>query len=416
MRVIAIAVLTLLWVESAHAQNACGKAGLTLPAGFCATVFADHVEGARHMVVAPNGDVFVATTNSRAGRGGIVALRDTTGDGVADVRVKFGANGGSGIALRATSLYFATNDAVLRYTLPRGNLLAITAVDTIVRGLPTGGHSAKTIALGHASDLFVNIGSQTNSCQSADRAPGVAGADPCTELATRAGIWRFDASRKQQTQRDGKRYATGLRNVVALTVGPDGLPYGLQHGRDQLSQNWGKYFTPAESADKPAEIFVRMQDGDDYGWPYCFYDREQQRHVLAPEYGGDGKQQGRCANVKQPVAAFPGHWAPEAVLFYQGSMFPQAYRDGVFISFHGSWNRAPLPQAGYSVVYLALEGRPAEYQTFADGFVSTTGSLPGSAEHRPMGLAVAPDGALYIGDDTGGRIWRVTFCRTCAQP
>lgn len=394
----------------ANTQQRCDTAGLKLPAGFCATVFADGVSGARHMLVAPNGDLFVATTNGRGRRGGVVALRDTTGDGKADIRVSFGENGGSGIAVRGEKLYFATNDAVLRYTLPVGNLLARTAVDTIVRGLPTGGHTAKTIALGNGRDLFVNIGSNTNSCQERDREAGVKGADPCTELETRAGIWRFDATRKNQTQRDGRRYATGLRNTVALAFGSDGMLYGLQHGRDQLSQNWGKHFTDAQSAEKPAEIFVRIQNGDDYGWPYCFYDGEQHRHVLAPEYGGDGKEQGRCANVKQPLVAFPGHWAPEAVAFYRGNAFPAEYRDGAFISFHGSWNRAPLPQAGFRVVFLPMtHGQPGAFRTFADGFVGATASLPGGAEHRPMGLAVSPDGVLYIGDDTGGRIWRITY-------
>jgi len=410
MRFILAVTATLFAASSGHAQQACDNAGLKLPRGFCATIFADAVGGARHITVAPNGDVFVATTNERGSRGGVVALRDTTGDGKADMRVKFGENGGSGIALRGTTLYFATNDAVLRYTLPAGNLLAHTTVDTIVRGLPNGGHSAKTIALGKDADLFVNVGSRTNSCQPRDRAAGVAGQDPCIELETRAGIWRFDANRKNQTQQDGVHYTTGLRNTVALTVGPDGVLYGMQHGRDQLSDNWGNFFTAAESAEKPAEIFVRMQQGDDYGWPYCFYDREQQKHVLAPEYGGDGKQQGRCASIKAPLAAFPGHWAPEAVVFYRGNMFPRPYRDGVFITFHGSWIAAPLPQAGYKVVFLPLtDGKPGEYQTFADGFVQSESGLPGSAEHRPMGIAVAPDGALYIGDDTRGRIWRITY-------
>jgi glucose/arabinose dehydrogenase len=383
---------------------------LKLPAGFCATVFANGVAGARHLVVAPNGDVFVAARNSRGGaRGGIVALRDTTGDGKADVQVKFGNNGGSGIALRGTDLYFATDNAVLRYTLPAANLLAHTKPDTIVRGLPAmGGHVAKTIALGSGDDLFVNIGSRTNSCQSQDRRPGLRGLDPCTELNSRAGIWRFNAAKRNQTQRDGQRFATGLRNVVAIATGPNGELYGVQHGRDQLFQNWRQHFTAEESAATPAEILVRIVDGDDYGWPYCFYDGAQKSHVLAPEYGGDGQKQGRCRNVKQPLAAYPAHWAPNGIVLYSGTQFPERYRGGAFIAFHGSWNRGPLPEAGNNVVFQRMtNGTPqGEFEVFAQGFAPPD-VPPRTAPHRATAVAIGPDGSLYISDDAGGRIWRV---------
>lgn len=393
-----------------QAQCDADNGGLKLASGFCAAVFADGVRGARHLVVAPSGDVFVAVRNSRdGGRGGIVALRDTTGDGKADVQVRFGDNGGTGIALRGTDLYFATDDAVLRYALPAGNLLAHTTPDTVVRGLPAmGGHVAKSIALGRGQDLFVNIGSRTNSCQSQDRQAGSPGHDPCTELASRAGIWRFDATRRNQTQSAGRRFATGLRNVVALATGPNGELYGLQHGRDQLLQNWGQKFTAEQSAENPAEILVRIADGDDYGWPYCFYDGAQKAHVLAPEYGGDGQEKGRCANIKQPLAAYPAHWAPNGLAFYSGTQFPQAYRGGAFIAFHGSWNRGPLPEGGNNVVFQRMtNGAPAgEFEVFAQGF-APPGVPPRTAPHRAMGLAIGPDGSLYISDDAGGRIWRV---------
>jgi glucose/arabinose dehydrogenase len=128
---------------------------------------------------------------------------------------------------------------------------------------------------------------------------------------------------------------------------------------------------------------------------------DQQRLVLAPEYGGRGRQTGRCATLKAPLLAFPGHWAPEALLFYAGTSFPAHYRGGAFISFHGSWDRYPLPQAGFRVVFVPMrDGRPAgPAETFASGLERTG--------HRPMGLAVGPDGSLYIGDDGGGKIWRV---------
>ncbi len=132
--------------------------------------------------------------------------------------------------------------------------------------------------------------------------------------------------------------------------------------------------------------------------------------MLAPEYGGDGKSVGRCAGATLPVIGFPGHWGPNGLLFYHGPMFPSRYRGGAFIAFHGSWNRSPMPQAGYKVVFVP--GPPAGfrpgYETFADGFAG--GDLdPGGATHRPAGLAQGPDGALYITDDQRGRVWRVTW-------
>lgn len=390
------------------AQAPCDNAGLKLPANFCATVFADSVAGARHIVVAPNGDVFVATRNSQNQRGGIVALRDTTRDGKADMRVKFGENGGNGIFLRGRTLWFATNDAVLRYTLPEGNLLAHTNPDTIVRDLPVGGHASKSIVVGRDNDLFMNIGSLSNACQVENRQPRSPGVDPCVELDTRAGIWRFSATEKNQRPTKDKRFATGLRNTNAITFAPDGRLYGVQHGRDNLGDNWG--FPDEQSAEKPAEILVRIESGDDYGWPYCYYDQDLNSHVLAPEYGGDGRKVGdRCDDADKPLVAFPGHWAPNGVVMYDGNQFPARYRRGFFVAFHGSWNRAPLPQAGYNVVFVPMpDGKPGAYEVFADGFAGET-VQPRGAAHRPVGVTVGPDGSLFVTDDTGGRIYRIFY-------
>ncbi|WP_349016994.1 c-type cytochrome [Bradyrhizobium sp. Arg237L] len=152
-------------------------------------------------------------------------------------------------------------------------------------------------------------------------------------------------------------------------------------------------------------------EGGDYGWPECYYDQDQKKLVLAPEYGGDGgKAVGACAAKLAPVAAFPSHWAPNAMLIYTGTQFPEPYRDGGFIAFHGSWNRAPREQAGYNVVFQPMaDGKAAgNYVVFADGFAGAHKD-PGRAAFRPSGLAMGPDGALYIGDDVHGRIWRITY-------
>jgi glucose/arabinose dehydrogenase len=382
-----------------------GQSGLQVADGFCAILVASDLRGARHLVVAPNGDVIVNLQGGRSGGGGATLLRDTDGDGKADVRESLGTPGGNGIALSGDRLYIATNDAVLAYRLAPGATSLGGGPDTIVSGLPNGGHAAKSIALGPDNALFVNIGSRTNSCQVQDRQNESPGNDPCTELETRAGIWRFDARRSGQHQQDGIRFATGLRNVVALYVNPaSGQLYGMQHGRDQLFQNWASVgYDEKESAELPSEEFVELNRGDDFGWPYCYHNRFLGHLVLAPEYGGDETRVGRCADKKEPLVAFPGHWAPNGLTFYNGTQFPAEYRGGAFIAFHGSWNRAPLPQEGFKVVFQPMNGgKPAgEYRTFIDGFRELS---PGG---RPVGLAVGPDGSLFVGDDTGGRIWRV---------
>lgn len=279
-----------------------------------------------------------------------------------------------------------------------------------MKGLPRGGHAAKTFAIGPDGRLYVNVGSgdgASNSCQVHDRQRNSPGVDPCPQLATRAGVWSFDAGRLGQTQADGIHYATGIRNGVAIAIQPgDGL-WVAQNGRDQLYDNWPQYFTAEQSAESPGEELFHVERGDDFGWPYCYYDMERKAKVLAPEYGGDGKKVGRCASKKGNVAAFPGHWAPVGILFYTGTQLPARYRDGVFLVFHGSWNRAPLPQAGFNVVFQPLrDGRPSgPYEIFVAGLLSADHPLT----HRPVGLAQAPDGSLYLSDDMGGRIWKISY-------
>ncbi|MGH7445533.1 MAG: PQQ-dependent sugar dehydrogenase [Longimicrobiales bacterium] len=393
--------------------------GLTLPAGFCALVVIDDAAAgearARHIAVAPNGDIFVAVqgrsdAETAAERGGIVALRDTNGDGKVDEQATFGPEGGTGLELRDGNLYFATNSAVLRYRMGDG-LEPVSGPDTLVYGLPDEhSHTAKSIALGPDGALFVNIGAPTNACQpiGQDRQAGVAGQDPCPQLETRGGVWRFDVNALRQTQADGERWATGIRNAVALAVNPaNDVLFAVQHGRDQL--NLWPGFTEEDNAVGPAEEMQWLAQGSDFGWPYCYFDTRLGKRVLNPEYGGDGQEVGRCAEKDTPLLTFPGHWAPNDIVFYMGEQFPPQYRGGAFIAFHGSWNRAPMPQAGYRVMFVPFAGeQPAgQSETFANGFAGENPTP--DAEHRPMGLAVGPDGSLYITDSNGGRVWRVMY-------
>ena len=393
-----------------------GNGGLTLPEGFCARVVAAEVGPARHLDVASNGDVFVAlrnTTGPDRSRipGGVVVLRDLDGDGRADKRHSWGENGGNEILLHGEYAYFATDDAVLRYPLAAGSVVPSGSPDTLVADLPADrNHRAKSLALGPGNSLFVNIGSPSNACQQEPRTAGSPGMDPCPQLETRAGIWRFDKNQIGQTQGDGVRFATGLRNTVALQVHPSGGLFGVIHGRDQLSAFWSEQYTASDNAEKPAEELVRIEEGDNFGWPYCYFDPISDTKVLAPEYGGDGESLGRCAEMKDPLVDFPAHWAPNDLHFYSGTQFPEAYRGGAFVAFHGSWNRAPEPQRGYNVVFVPFQGDLADgsWSVFADGFAGADVS-PGGAEHRPVGLAEGPDGSLYISDSRVGTIWRISY-------
>jgi len=417
-RAVLSTVLLLAAAAPGHTQDLppCDddNAGLVLPEGFCALVVADQVGRARHLTVSDNGDVIVALSGSRASDGGIVVLRDTTGDGRADIESRFASGSGNGIALRDGYLYYAINEAVVRYPWRLGALEPAGPADTIVSGLPAeSSHRAKSIAFDDDGWLYVNIGSPSNACQEQRRTAGSPGKDPCDELETRAGIWRFDANRTGQTQADGERFATGLRNTVALAFRPqDGQLYGVVHGRDQLSTLWPEYYTDYANAEKPAEEFVRIEQGSDFGWPYCYYDAQLERKVLAPEYGGDGQRVRRCRDMDDPLIAFPAHWAPNGLVFYQGTQFPQAFRGGAFIAFHGSWNRAPLPQEGYNVALARFDeqGPTGRWTVFARGFAGEIMG-PREAEHRPVGVAEGPDGSLYVSDDSGGRIYRILFAR-----
>ncbi|MEO8634534.1 MAG: PQQ-dependent sugar dehydrogenase [Gemmatimonadales bacterium] len=370
--------------------------GLALPEGFCAIRVVTRLGALRHLTVATNGDLFVSLDNN-----GIVALRDTNGDGEADQRETFGDEGGTGLGFHGGYLYFSPDDRVIRWRWTPGALRPTSPPETIVEGLPTGGHTAKSLVFLGGDTMIVNIGSQTNSCQERDRSSRSPGHEPCTELERRAGLWRFSSTRPGQRSGDGTRYATGLRNALALAVNPaDGALFAAPHGRDQLAQNWG--FTDVQGAELPSEELVQVSMGDDFGWPYCYFDHQQGKLVLAPEYGGDGKAIGRCASKKSPLLGFPGHWAPMAMAFYTATQFPERYRGGLFVAFHGSWNRAPLPQEGYRITFVPMRaGRPSGAPiTFATG-------QDGPNSLRASGVAVGPDGSLYIGSARNGTVWKV---------
>ena len=386
--------------------------GITLPDGFCAMVVADDLGAARHLTVAPNGDLYVAIRNQDEAPGGIVALRDTDGDGRADVQERFGRDGGTSIALHEGYLYFGRDTAIERYRMRPGSLLPAEPPEVIAILPDQEGHRAKGFAFDGGGGLFVNVGAPSNACQPGGRVPDQPGEDPCSLLERHGGVWKFDEDAAGQTQDTARRYATGMRQNFAMAWHPTaGGLYLVQHGRDQLSSLWPGRFTDEQNAELPSEEFLKVEEGSDFGWPYCYHDWQQGKRVLSPEYGGDGQVVGRCDQYPPPVIGFPGHWAPNALLFYTGEQFPARYRGGAFIVFHGSWNRAPLPQGGYNVVFVPFTGgAPAtgDYEIFADGFAGRTPLMDrDAARYRPSGVAQGPDGSLYIANDKTGRIWRV---------
>ena len=398
-----------------------GNGGLFLPDNFKAVVVVDSLEGrARHIAVNDNGDIYVKSRFSNA-EGRNVAMRDTNGDGKADVIEKFGKydnerSYGTAMRIHNGYVYFSSELIVYRQKLAPGTLVPEGEIEEIVVDDHEHGmheHIAKPIAFDSEGNLYVPYGAPSNACQEINRTPAVPGLDPCPQLDQHGGVWRFDANKKGQTQKDGVKYATGIRSVVAMEWNPlDNNLYVVMHGRDDLLRLWASLYSPWQSAMLPAEEFIKVTEGSDFGWPYCYYDQVQEKKVLAPEYGGDGNIVGRCDQFENPLLGFPGHWAPNDLLFYSGDQFPERYKRGAFVAFHGSTNRAPYPQSGYFIGFIPFEdGKPTgQFEVFADGFAGVDPIVNVSdAVYRPMGLAEGRDGSLYIAETEKGKIWRVMY-------
>ncbi len=389
------------------------NAGLKLPAGFGAIKVADGIGRARHIVVTQQGDIYVKLMRAVDGKG-VLKLHDNNGDGKSDATTGFGNYGGTGIAIKNGYLYASSDEEVFRYKLDaKGDVIAPLQPEKIISGLINRRqHESKSIALDNNGNIYVNIGAYSNSCQERDRQTGSMGMKPCPILDSAGGIWQFKADKLNQTYGDGVRYATGLRNVVGLDWNSQANQlFVMQHGRDDLHNIFPALYTEQENADLPAETMYALKKGDNAGWPYIYYDPFKNKKIQSPEYGGDGKKEGSSEYV-DPVVAFPAHMAPNGLLFYTGNMFPAKYKNGAFIAFHGSWNRAPLPQEGYYVAFVPFEnGKPSgKWEVFANGFAGievVTGTR--GAQHRPCGLAQGPDGSLYVSDDVKGTIYRIIY-------
>lgn len=390
--------------------------GITLPSGFRAVVVADNLVGPgtgalRFLAVAPNGDLY-----AKMGKSGIYALRDSDGDGKADVIRIFGEGGGTGIALHNGWLYHSTNTAVMRYRYTPGELVPASTPETIISGLPAerNTHDAKSFSFDGQGRLLVEVGSPYNVYSEPDRNRGAKGMDATEFLQTHGGFWRFDPDRHDQQLKDGWHFSTGHRHSLALTWHPVSQEFFMiQMGRDNLNIVAPEYYDDLDNAERVAEEFHVLREGVNLGWPYSYWDPIKQARMVAPEFGGDNRRQDPNPAYDKPLIAFPAHWAPLQMALYDREQFPSYYRNGMFVAFHGSWNRAPRAQAGYKVVFIPFnqQGYPTgAYETFADGFSGDDNLVnPRQAHFRPGGLTVGADGSLYVGDTLRGRIWRIFY-------
>lgn len=400
--------------HSAESGTVNADTGIRVPAGFTATVFAELSAPVRHMAIGKDGTVYASFYKAKAGEW-VAVLKDQNGDGVSDSTAHFGSFGGTGIALYDDYLYVSSDTVIGRYKLD-GSPVPEGEPEIIVSGFPAQNqHATKPMVFDGKGHMYVTVGAPSNACQERARTPGSPGLMPCPQLDLQAGIWRFDAQKPGQVHgEDGTRYATGIRNGLALDWnGAANALYVISHGRDQLNQLFPQYYTVEQSAELPAEEFHRVDEGSDLGWPYSYWNHIEKARIKAPEYGGDGTKQVDDGSYPDPLTAFPGHWAPNDLLFYSGTTFPELFHNGAFIAFHGSWNRAPLPQQGYNVAFIPMDkdgtvtGDPI---IFADHFKGMDVlSSPRAAKHRPTGLAVGPDGALYVADDAAGYIWKIRY-------
>ncbi|MDB2321532.1 PQQ-dependent sugar dehydrogenase [Flavobacteriaceae bacterium] len=395
--------------------------GLILPQGFGALVVADSVGPARHLAVNTNGDIYIKLRIDTGDKGNM-ALRDVDGDGKADIFKRFGDYPNDGrfateMKIHNDYLYYSSELVVYRQKLDPNNLIPKGKPEVImVDEFPIRWHNAKSLAFDNKGGMYVTFSAPTNACEDLRLTAGdpnavVKGEFPCSQLNILGGVWRFDENKLEQRQSDGVRFATGLRSIVGITWNKkqDNL-YAVNHGRDYLHNHAPDYYSKWENSVLPSEEFMLIKKDDDFGWPYTYYDHFKNKRMLAPEYGGDGKQEAK--GYAEPIMGLPAHWAPNDLLFYTGSQFPDRYKDGAFIAFHGSTNRGPYPQAGYIVAFIPFKnGKPAgNLEVFADGFTQTDlVKQMKDSKYRPMGLAQGPDGSLYISESKNGKIWRVIF-------
>jgi len=353
------------------------------PAGFQVQEFARGLTNPRALAVAPNGDVFVAESKADS----LTVFRGLTAEGRAAERRTFFTGGAAprrlkkpfGMAFREGWLYVGNTDAVVRFAYRAGDMQARAAPE-LVAPLPGGGllrgggHWTRDLAFSRdGKRLFVSVGSHSN----------VDDPDVTPAEKDRADILEFDAA----TGKDQRSYASGIRNAVGIAVHPrTGALWASVNERDELGD------------DLVPDYITAVPEGAFFGWPWFYIGAN-------PDPRHAGKHPELAARVRVPDVLLQPHFASLQMTFYTGSMFPSAYQGDVFAAEHGSWNRHQ--RVGYEVIRVPLDpaGRATgDYQDFLTGFITKDGQVWG----RPVGVAVARDGALLVADDGSNAIWRVS--------
>jgi glucose/arabinose dehydrogenase len=396
--------------------------GLTLPAGFHATVVAEGLGPIRHLAVRGNGNLYVSTPhNQDPGKSGIIAIH-LDPNHHADRIQHFGSiDGGTGIRFHNDHLYASTPSGVYRFAFLGAELVPSNEPELIVDGMPAS-HPGflrvnRPIAFDASDHLFVALDASANLCTTQTQPPPgqplptapPTGLKPCPDLGARAGVWRFDANRHaQKFPADGQQWATGIRDIDCLDWSTaDGHLYGIMHARDNTNRLWPDLVS-AEDDNHIADEMHRITKGTDFGWPYTYFDGARNVRLISPEYGGDGKRSPAPGTYSSPVLTFHSRRpAPVDLLFYSGNAFPRAYRNGAFIVLHGT------QKSGYDVVFVPFDrhGKAGSPTVFADGFAGfdQTSATRAPAMYRPIGIAEGPDGALYVADSQKGRVWRIMY-------
>jgi glucose/arabinose dehydrogenase len=376
----ALTLLVALCVLARAEQTHFDLAQLKGPPGFTISVFARDVDGARMMVFTPGGVLLV----SESGEGNVVALPDRKHIGKAEriVTVLQGLNEPHGLAFYEGKLYVAENDKVRRYDWDETNLRATTPVK--LADLPTGGgHSTRSLVFLNGK-MYVSAGSSCNACIEKD--------------PRRATVMEFSPDGSGM-----KILAKGLRNAVGLAVNPKtDTVWVTVNGRDWLGDDL-----------PPETIYDLGKDGGDGGWPYCYGDRvPDSNFTKSSEGAGNGTGEDRCKNVLEPKVQMQAHSAPLGLAFYEGTQFPAEYRNNIFVAFHGSWNRS-IP-TGYKVVRVKVDdkGQPeGGAEDFITGWLAPGETKKGRWMGRPVGIVFGSDGSMYLSDDSGGVIYRITYSK-----
>lgn len=383
---------------------------LKAPEGFSVAEIGKELGAVRHLTVTKNGDIYANRSAVKEGGKAIVLLRDKNNDGTFDEQQEFADLPGTGILATDDYLYAASNTGVRRYKMNANHEISdTTKPEIIVDGLiDMGRDNAKPFAIDGNDNLYVTIGSWNDACRDKETEKGML---PCTILDSAGGIWKFSANKLNQTFADGIRYATGLKNAVGITWNTQtNSLFATDHGRGGLSNYYPELFTKQQNDELPSETFYELKENDNAGWPSTYYDHQKSKRVLAPEYGGDGEKVSDEKFV-DPIVGFPAHLGPNDVLFYTGDLFPERYKHGAFIAFH---NQSKELKKGFFVAFVPFKnGKPdGDWEIFLDNFAGMDLANPaeGAAlKHRPCGLAQGPEGALYVADDFGGSIFKVSY-------